>query len=222
MFVVFIYITLGLAFLNWLAAEKDWKILDYITKPATMLALIAWMVFEVRISGPLIFFTLGLFFSMIGDVCLMLPREQFIAGLVAFLLGHVCYIIGFNFQAPPITFVTLAMLVGVALIAWLVIRPLRAGLLAKGQKSLLQPVQIYAGVISLMLLSALVTLARPQWDITPAALASLGAAFFFLSDTMLAWNRFVSPISKAALKVRVTYHLGQILIAIGAATQFMK
>ncbi len=222
MFVILIFAAIIFAILNWLAAMKDWKILDYITKPATMLALIAWMVFEVHVSGPLVLFTLGFFFSMIGDICLMLPREQFIGGLVAFLLGHVCYIIGFNFQAPPITLVTLLMVVVVVLIAWAVIRPLRAGLLAKKQKLLLQPVQIYAGVISLMLLSALVTLVRPNWDTTAAVFASLGAASFFLSDTLLAWNRFVNPISQASLKVRVTYHLGQILIALGVAVQFMK
>jgi len=222
MFVILFFITIVLAILNWLAAIKDWKILDYITKPATMVALIAWMVFEVHVSGPLVLFTLGFFFSMIGDICLMLPREQFIGGLVAFLLGHVCYIVGFNFQAPPINVVTLFMVAGVVLVAWAVIRPLRAGLLAKGQKPLLQPVQIYAGVISLMLLSALVTLERSDWDTTAAILASLGAASFFLSDTLLAWNRFVTPISQASLKVRVTYHLGQILIALGAAVQFMK
>ena len=144
MFVYLIFIAIALAILNWVAVEKGWKTLVYITKPATMLALIAWMVFEVRISGPLIFFTLGLFFSMVGDVCLMMPREQFIAGLVAFLLGHVCYIIGFNYEIPPITAVTIAMAVGVAIIALIVIRPLRAGLLAKGHKELLQPVQVYA------------------------------------------------------------------------------
>jgi uncharacterized membrane protein YhhN len=53
-------------------------------------------------------------------------------------------------------------------------------------------------------------------------LACLGAASFFMSDTLLAWNKFVTPISKGSLKVMVTYHLGQILIALGAATQFMK
>lgn len=222
MFVMLIFITIILAILNWLAAEKDWKLLDYITKPATMLALIAWMVFEVHISGPLILFTLGFFSSMVGDVCLMLPREQFICGLVAFLIAHVCYIIGFNFQPPPITVVTLLMIAGVALIAWAVIRPLRTGLLAKGQKTLVLPVQVYAGAISLMLLSALMTLVRPNWDTTAALLACLGAASFFLSDTLLAWNRFVTPIARAALKVRVTYHVGQILIALGVAVQFMK
>jgi alkenylglycerophosphocholine/alkenylglycerophosphoethanolamine hydrolase len=114
------------------------------------------------------------------------------------------------------------MAVVVALIAGLIIRRLRAALLEKGQKALVQPVQIYACVISLMLLSALVTLVQPEWDKTAAILGCLGAASFFLSDTTLAWNKFVTPISRGSLKVMITYHIGQILIALGAATQFMK
>jgi len=47
-------------------------------------------------------------------------------------------------------------------------------------------------------------------------------AVFFLSDSMLAWNRFVTPISYGRLKVIITYHLGQILIALGRPMQFMK
>ncbi len=222
MFSLLLFIAIGFAILNWVAEDRKWKLLVYIAKPGTMLALIAWMVFEVGVSGPLIFFTLGLFFSLIGDVCLMLPREQFIAGLVAFLLGHVSYIIGFNFKFPPVNLVTAVMLVGVALIALMIIRPLRASLLTKGDKSLLMPVQIYAGVISVMLLSALITLIRPDWDKTAAIIACIGAAFFFVSDSILAWNKFVAPVSNNRLKVMVTYHLGQILIALGAATQFMK
>jgi uncharacterized membrane protein YhhN len=222
MFALLIFIAIGLAILNWVAVEKGWKILIYITKPATMLALIAWMVFEVGVRGPLIFFTLGLVFSLIGDICLMLPREQFIGGLVAFLLGHVCYIIGFNLEAPPINVATIIMAAGVVLIAIFIIRPLHVGLLAKGLNQLVPPVQTYAGVISLMLLSAWVTLLRPEWDKTAAVLACLGAASFFISDSILAWNKFVTPLSRASFKVMVTYHLGQILIALGAATQFMK
>jgi uncharacterized membrane protein YhhN len=222
MFVGLMFATIILAILNWWVAEKDWKVLVYITKPAVMLALIAWMVFEVGVSGPLFLFTLGFFFSLIGDICLMLPREQFIGGLVAFLIAHVCYIIGFNFQAPPVTAVTLVMVAVVAVIAVLVFRPLRAGLLAKGHKSMLPPVQIYTGVISLMFLSAMVTLVRPNWGMTSAVLVSLGALSFFLSDTMIAWNRFVAPLRHVSLKVMMTYHLGQILIALGVAIQFMK
>ncbi len=38
---------------------------------------------------------LGLFFSLMGDILLMLPRDHFVQGLVSFLLAHVCYGLAF-------------------------------------------------------------------------------------------------------------------------------
>ena len=38
-----IIIVLVLAILNWIAADKKWKVLEYITKPATMLVLLWWI-----------------------------------------------------------------------------------------------------------------------------------------------------------------------------------
>jgi uncharacterized membrane protein YhhN len=51
-------------------------------------------------------------------------------------------------------------------------------------------------------------------------LASLGAMLFFLSDGFLAWDKFVSPFRHGDLMVIVNYHLGQILIILGAAIHF--
>lgn len=48
---------------------------------------------------------------------------------------------------------------------------------------------------------------------------AVGGMLFFLSDTMLAYDRFVKPIPNGRLWVRITYHLGQILIISGAALQ---
>jgi uncharacterized membrane protein YhhN len=39
---------------------------------------------------------------------------------------------------------------------------------------------------------------------------------FYASDSMLAWDRFLKPLSHARLRVMVTYHLGQIGIILGA------
>ncbi len=39
--------------------------------------------------------------------------------------------------------------------------------------------------------------------------AVLGAALFLLSDSLLAWNRFVRPIAWAPVAVMVSYHLAQ-------------
>jgi len=43
---------------------------------------------------------------------------------------------------------------------------------------------------------------------------------FFISETFNAWIRFVNPLPYGRLRVMVTYHLGQILIALGALLHF--
>jgi hypothetical protein len=62
---------------------------------------------------------------------------------------------------------------------------------------------------------------KEDWIAGPALLVSGGAVLFFLSDTLLAWNRFVTPLPNAKLQVRVTYHSGQLLIVLGAFLHFI-
>jgi uncharacterized membrane protein YhhN len=99
---------------------------------------------------------------------------------------------------------------------WLLWR-VSVGMAAKGRGRLRGPVAIYAAVISLMAVSALTTLARPYWLGLSATLAAIGAVLFFVSDGLLAWNRFVAPVRRGNLLVIVTYHLGQMAIIAGVA-----
>ena len=78
---------------------------------------------------------------------------------------------------------------------------------------MLAPVAMYSVVLSLMLYSAWTTLLRPEWGKTRAWLAAIGASLFFISDSMLAWDRFVTSFPKARLWIHVTYHLGQMALA---------
>ena len=41
-------------------------------------------------------FVVALVFSLLGDVFLMLPSDAFVAGLSAFLLAHVAYVVALN------------------------------------------------------------------------------------------------------------------------------
>jgi uncharacterized membrane protein YhhN len=159
---------------------------------------------------------------MAGDIFLMLPRERFIGGLVAFLLAHVAYIVGFNLTPTANNLAGFVLAVLVALVFLRVYRRIAAGLDASGQIALKTPVLIYSLVISVMLLSALLTLAADTWQAGAAILVSAGALLFFLSDTLLAWNKFVTPIKQGRLAVIITYHLGQILITVGATWHYLS
>jgi uncharacterized membrane protein YhhN len=217
----FLFLALIIAVLDWIAVARKWKRIEYFAKPATMLALLAWLGVNNGFQGSMLWFTLGLLFSLGGDIFLMLPREQFILGLVSFLIAHICYLIGFNSANPVYNAASLILLVVVMFTGYLVYRRVALGLQASGQSKLKLPVLVYSIVISLMLFSALSTLIQPDWRIYAAVFASSGALLFFISDTTLALNKFVSPIPNARVITMVTYHLGQILIVLGAALRFL-
>jgi uncharacterized membrane protein YhhN len=205
-----------LAIVNWIASDQKWKTVIYVTKPATMLALLWWIWQSVGWGGSMLWFALGAFFCLAGDVFLMVPKDMFIFGLLSFLVGHVCYILGLNNIAPYINLWGgfLVILLG-AYLVWLYPK-LAGGLSEKGKTALKIPVLIYSLVISLMVYSALMTWTRPGWSTVAALLVSIGAVLFFTSDSMLAWDRFLKPLSHARLRVMLTYHLGQIGIIVGA------
>jgi uncharacterized membrane protein YhhN len=214
-------VVLLVAVTDWVAVGKGWKKVEYVTKPATMVVLFALLALIGGFgSVPLICFGLGILFSLAGDVFLMLSDRWFIPGLVSFLLAHVSYIVGFNLPLPVVS-PTWALVVALVLAfsAARLLRPIVAGLSAKGQMKLIGPVIVYGVVITLMLLSAMLTLFRPEWKAPPAALAAFGAMLFFSSDAILAWNKFVAPIKNGRLLNMITYHLGQIALIVGVVLQ---
>ncbi len=207
------------AALDWYAVYKGWKKLEYFLKPVTMVFLFSWLISTVGLNGIALWFGIGLILSMMGDIFLMLPKEQFIAGLVAFLLAHVAYVIGFNLSLPPFTPLGLFFVFFVAAIGKELYRHISAGLEKQGKTSLQKPVLAYTAVIAIMQISALFTLFRTDWSLEAAFTVSLGAALFMLSDAILAWNKFVEPIKNGRVKNMAAYHLGQIILIIGVWMQ---
>ncbi len=223
-----VILVLLLAIIDWIAADKKIKPLEYFAKPATMLALLWWMWQNTGLGGSMIWFTIGVLFCLAGDVFLMLPFDMFIFGLLSFLIGQISYIIGLNTAPPYINLMGMVMilllrnplaiitaLILVIYLVWLYPK-LAGGLKARGKAGLRIPVLVYSLVISLMVYSALITWHRPAFPPSAALSASIGAVLFFASDSMLAWDRFLKPLNHARLKVMATYHLGQIGIILGA------
>jgi len=208
------------AMLDWLAVVKNWKKLEYLMKPAVIIALISWLALNDGFSGQMIWFGIGLVFSLAGDIFLMLPTNHFIKGLISFLLAHIAYIIGLNQTIPPLNIVSLILTILVLVTTYQMYRRITSGLSEAGRKTLTIPLLIYTVAISIMLLSALLTLVRPSWEALPALIVSIGALMFFISDSILAWNKFVHVINYGSLAVMVTYHLGQLGIIIGAAIYY--
>lgn len=146
----------------------------------------------------------GLAFSLVGDVFLMFPG-RFIAGLVAFLIAHLCYIALFKQGLPwlPRRGALVATLgLGVAMYALL---------FASLGPVLKIAVAAYVVVIAVMAAQA-IGRAIVLGDASSRAVA-IGAGFFMLSDSLLALNLFWRPIPLAPLWVLSTYYVAQILIA---------
>jgi len=209
------------AILDWYAVYRQWKKAEYLLKPLTMVLLFLWLLFATGgMKGASLWFGIGLALSLAGDIFLMLPNEKFIAGLVAFLLAHIAYIVGFNQTALPLNGIGLlfAVILGAAAV-WLY-RRIAAGLEKKGENALKAPVLAYTTVISIMVFSAWLTFLRPEWTPHAAMLSSIGAVLFMLSDAVLAWNKFVQPIPNGRVLNMMAYHLGQMVLMLGIAAHF--
>jgi uncharacterized membrane protein YhhN len=218
--VIILWLALFIAILDWIGIARGWRKSGYLTKPGVILALLLWLILVGGLHGRLAWFAIGLLCSLAGDVFLMLPRERFLAGLVAFLLAHLAYIVGFTPDLPPLNLASLFLAVLVILNASLIASRIVAGMQTTRNTRLKIPVLFYVVVIDLMLFSAALTLVRPEWSALSALLASIGAYLFFLSDTLLGWNKFVAPLRNGQLLVRIAYQVGQGLIVIGAAIHF--
>ena len=217
----FLWIALVIAFVDWAAVARKWRKLEYLAKPAVIISLLAWIGTNDGFQGQMIWFGLGLVFSLFGDIFLMLPKDLFVAGLVSFLFAHISYIIGYNQTLPPVNIPSLILAVIVGITAAQIYNRIAIGLAKSEQDKLKIPVILYTFVISLLLVSALLTLVRPSWEALPAILSSIGALLFFVSDTLLAWNKFVDAIPKGRILVMITYHLGQMGIIIGAGLHYI-
>ncbi len=191
--------------------------LHLVFKPATMAIAIIFVASRAISTGAIGRFDAlllaALVFSLGGDVFLMLPGDQplwglptFILGLGSFLVAHLFYIALFcQGQAwfPSKRALLLVLGVGAAMyaIVW-------GGL---GNDTVLKiAVAAYVTVISLMTAQAIgraVTLgdSASRW-------VAVGACVFMVSDSLIAINKFVTPVALSSLWILVTYYCAQMLI----------
>lgn len=161
---------------------------------------------------------LGLFFSWIGDIILMFADKgelYFIFGLVSFLVAHLQFIVLFIKQKPETnykknSFFWIGFLATLAYLASLLL------LLFPTLGDLKIPVFVYAATISLMLIEAIK--GYFSWQKPTNAVILIGAIFFVTSDSILAINKFYSPLPSASFLIMFTYSVAQYLITSGILT----
>lgn len=188
-----------------------------VTKPALLLVLLGYYYFSVREQkgAPSFMVMLALVFSWGGDVLLMKQGELFfILGLVSFLIAHVFYIFVFRqFRNDDetsslqglqrIRFAFPVVLYGTGLVV--VLYPTLGDLAI--------PVLIYAGVLTVMVLNALFRFGRTS----SASFAFVfgGAILFMISDSLLAVNKFLEPVTLSGFWIMLTYIAAQFFIVTG-------
>jgi uncharacterized membrane protein YhhN len=168
---------------------------------------------------------------LVGDVCLALPLTRdarsgadpedeeesrssfpwFLAGLAAFLLGHVGYIVAF-FSAGRVNALTglgalVTTVVSATVFRWLSPRLGRMRL----------PVLAYMTVLTLMVVGAWTVAGTTEIPPLGRGFVIWGALLFFVSDLFVARQRFVSPGRVNAVIGLPLYYAGQFLLAFSPA-----
>ncbi|MCL7454059.1 MAG: lysoplasmalogenase [Anaerolineae bacterium] len=205
------FLVLTVSLLVW-AEFRGNRGLVYLTKPtSTVLVIIVALLSLLTPDSDLAFtmwVTAGLVLSLGGDVALMLKTDRaFLVGLVLFLLAHIIYSIGFTvpngFQ--PQDLISGALLLVIGILVYVYLRP--------GLGRMQGPVIFYIAVICFMVNRAISTFFGEAFTTTQAWLLTVGATLFWLSDLVLAVNRFRHPFEANRLSLFL-YFGGQLLIAL--------
>lgn len=197
----------GSALLHIRAEYKGPRVYVYLFKPLTMVFIILLALQGERPDASLYKYAIlaGLGFSLVGDIFLMLPLKRVIAGLVSFLVAHLCYIVAFsaNIRFSFSSFL-LALFLLYVIIMFAVLFP------HLGKMRL--PVLVYELVIVMMVWRAVERWA--QIGDTGALLALAGAILFVISDSVWAINQFVRRYKSAQALILSSYFCAQWLIAL--------
>lgn len=190
-----------LALCDWIAVATNNKKIEYVCKSGTLAGLIAVaLLIDPEVDTQRTWFVVALVFSLLGDVFLMLHPRMFLFGVASFFLAHIGYIVGF-WQTDVSVVVFVVAVLGAFVVGLFLARTILTSIRSGPNREFLGPVMAYMLVITLMLASGIGT---------GEAAAIVGGSLFYVSDSLIAWNRFVRPIAWAPLAIIVTYHLGQL------------
>ncbi|PJG59686.1 lysoplasmalogenase [Aeromonas cavernicola] len=180
-----------------------------LSKPLTMLLIIA-LAFGYQgydHDGSHAWILLGLCLSLAGDVLLMLPHQRTMQGAAAFLVAHLCYIVGFA-QGPLLLNLLDALLL-------LVVAGALFGLLWGKLGIVRIPVFLY-----ILTIIAMVWVAAGTWHASLTAGSAaifVGSLLFLCSNSILALYYFRQPFPYAKAWATSSYFAAQFLIAASLA-----
>lgn len=182
------------------------------TKPLLMPLLAIYYIVSVAEVNKLI--VVSLLFGFIGDVFLMWSerKNNFLLGLSAFLIGHICYVLlfvqGNSFvKDVPVWFYLIIIMYFT--LARAVMKKLN-----KYLGDMLIPTYIYMVVILLMSFTSLARVFIMDMSIA-FLLPFIGSLLFLCSDAMLGFYTFKGKFKNGNIYIMLTYVLAEVLIVFG-------
>lgn len=199
-------VALVAAGVDWWSVARDRRDIEVVAKPGVMVALIAAAA-ALTPADPAVrtVMVVGLTLGLIGDVLLFF--DQFLPGAAAFLIGHLAYLVAFLMTPLSLPWLV-AGAIALGVMVGTVAGPIVSG--AKGRSTTVgRVVVVYLVAIGAVLVFGVGT--GNPWVIA-------GVVLFTLSDSLLAYGRFVGSAPGGRVAVHVTYHLAQALLVISLLT----
>jgi len=188
----------------------------FIFKPAATLLVIAAAGLSLLDPTPDLIYSVGVLVGLVlslgGDIALMFDESDkaFAIGLGLFLLAQITYTVVFTLLGRFSAWDALSgLLLTAAGIAFYRLLEDKLG-------KLRGPIIVYMLAISVMVNRAVSTLWSPIFHPGQATMIASGAVLFYMSDVILALNRFWKPCSYSRISLAL-YYGGQLLIALGAS-----
>ena len=179
---------------------------DWLLKIIPMLMLILYSITFLQKGMPMAFI-LGLIFSVSGDFILSFYHARgFIFGLGAFFMAHVFYIFSFGRWQFTVKKILISLLLLATTLFFLTLLYPHLGQLKVA-------VIAYMIVLLLMSMGSILSTRSNNWLI-------LGGVSFVISDSLLGFNKFYSPITNAHLLIMVSYYLAQFSLVKGFSGRF--
>ncbi|KAL7711554.1 YhhN family protein [Entamoeba marina] len=192
------------AVLCWVSYAKKITTMKVITKPSFCLILIVYLLMETEWNKQIIAFSIGLFFSFLGDLLLLMSGLQWLAcGLITFLVTHICncytYYTTLNsgIIIPSYVLLPIGSVISITLFQ---------NAKSTTQKYFTLAVHVYSSCLLSGGFFAYLTLGSESgsnWNTLAAILTAVGYSFF-ICKTLI-----------SSVAVILTYHIAQVLLVFG-------
>jgi len=214
--------------MDWLAVVFSWRKIEIVLKPLAMVLVTLWTLNAAGWAVESLIFKLvfAQVFGLAGDIFLLLNARWFLMGLGAFLLGHLVYILMMGSQIIAAVEKTglpsnWARWLAAGFVVWGLLLAVFYKIIAPKSPRLTMPlmlwipIQVYGWILSGLVVMSILLIATMERVTIGLIILLVGTLLFFLSDSLLAYDRFKRKMPRVRVWIMITYHLAQFTLAAG-------